>query len=98
MREEKPCYLPEVWGYFMSEGEQREVYWGLKNRKKEIMNEMAAIDINLKAAGVFFCASKQVAYGVPSGELRLEPLSKAHIWVARHGQEVRGTKIGACQC
>jgi hypothetical protein len=56
MREEKPCYLPEVGGYFMSKGEQREVYLGLKNRKKEIMNEIAAIDVNLKAAGVLFAS------------------------------------------
>ena len=49
-----PCYLPEIGGYYMSKGEQVNVYLGLKTRRTEIRNEIAAIEVIVKAAGPSF--------------------------------------------
>jgi hypothetical protein len=49
-----PCYLPEIGGYFMSKGEQREVRDTLKLREKQILNEIAGIEVEMKAAAPRF--------------------------------------------
>jgi hypothetical protein len=52
--EDLPCYLPEIGGYFMSKGEQRDVYLALKAKRTEIRNEIKAIETTMKAAAPLF--------------------------------------------
>jgi hypothetical protein len=52
--EDLPCYLPEIGGYFMSKGEQRDIRDTLKLREKQILNEIAGIEADMKAAAPRF--------------------------------------------
>jgi hypothetical protein len=49
-----PCYLPEIGGYFMSKGEQRDIRDTLRLREKQILNEIAGIEVDMKAAAPRF--------------------------------------------
>jgi hypothetical protein len=52
--DELPCYLPELGGYFMSKGEQKEIREALRAKEKEILNEIAGIEGKMKAAAPRF--------------------------------------------
>jgi len=54
--DEKPCYLPEIGGYFMSKSEQSAIYLNLKARRTSVKNEIAGLEVDLKEAGVLFSA------------------------------------------
>jgi hypothetical protein len=64
-----PCYLPEIGGYFMSKGEQRDVYLSLKAKRTEIRNEIQAIETTMKAAAPFFGTLNRSLAGCQVGNL-----------------------------
>jgi len=48
------CYPLESEGYTMSKGEQHTIYLGLKDQRKNILNEIAALEADMKASAVLF--------------------------------------------
>jgi hypothetical protein len=52
--EHLPCYLPEIGGYFMSMDEQRIKRDDLRSKEKQIRNEIAGIEVDMKAAAPRF--------------------------------------------
>jgi len=58
--EQKRWYLPENGGYQMNRAEQQQVYAGLKDRRRDVGNEIAGIEVLLETEATELAALSEL--------------------------------------